>query len=119
MLFCYFDFKRRSQISLWLYFYLLLSFAIQTFHRLYYVDVVLGQNSTRNMAPSLADEILEVPLPTIAETNVSNGKHSITEDNHDDPVPVKKGKYNAIPGPLGLASASLEGKVALVTGAGK
>ncbi|KAK4641428.1 Trihydroxynaphthalene reductase [Podospora bellae-mahoneyi] len=28
-------------------------------------------------------------------------------------------KYNAIPGPLGLASASLEGKVALVTGAGR
>jgi hypothetical protein len=28
-------------------------------------------------------------------------------------------KYDAIPGPLGLASASLEGKVALVTGAGK
>ncbi|KAK5657575.1 hypothetical protein OQA88_3149 [Cercophora sp. LCS_1] len=33
-------------------------------------------------------------------------------------APVK-GKYNAIPGPLGLASASLEGKVALVTGAGR
>ncbi len=31
---------------------------------------------------------------------------------------AQKGKYNAIPGPLGLASASLEGKVALVTGAG-
>jgi hypothetical protein len=29
-----------------------------------------------------------------------------------------EGKYNQIPGPLGLASASLEGKVALVTGAG-
>lgn len=29
------------------------------------------------------------------------------------------GKYNAIPGPLGIASASLEGKVALVTGAGR
>ncbi|KAI1248535.1 hypothetical protein MGN70_009734 [Eutypa lata] len=28
-------------------------------------------------------------------------------------------KYDAIPGPLGLASASLEGKVALVTGAGR
>lgn len=27
-------------------------------------------------------------------------------------------KYDQIPGPLGLASASLEGKVALVTGAG-
>jgi tetrahydroxynaphthalene reductase len=29
-----------------------------------------------------------------------------------------KSKYDQIPGPLGLASASLEGKVALVTGAG-
>ena len=27
-------------------------------------------------------------------------------------------KYDAIPGPLGLESASLKGKVALVTGAG-
>lgn len=27
-------------------------------------------------------------------------------------------KYDQIPGPLGLAAASLEGKVALVTGAG-
>lgn len=34
-------------------------------------------------------------------------------------VTAKTGsKYDAIPGPLGLASASLEGKVALVTGAG-
>lgn len=30
-----------------------------------------------------------------------------------------KSKYDEIPGPLGLASASLEGKVALVTGAGR
>ncbi len=30
----------------------------------------------------------------------------------------KTSKYDQIPGPLGLASASLEGKVALVTGAG-
>jgi hypothetical protein len=28
-------------------------------------------------------------------------------------------KHDQIPGPLGLASASLEGKVALVTGAGR
>jgi len=32
---------------------------------------------------------------------------------------IEAGKYNAIPGPLGLASASLAGKVALVTGAGR
>ena len=34
-------------------------------------------------------------------------------------APSGTSKYDAIPGPLGLASASLEGKVALVTGAGK
>ncbi|PSR80836.1 hypothetical protein BD289DRAFT_462335 [Coniella lustricola] len=35
------------------------------------------------------------------------------------PQATRAGKYNAIPGALGLASASLEGKVALVTGAGR
>ena len=71
------------------------------------------------MAPTLTEEILEVPLPATSETNDINGKRSIAEDSHDGPEPAKKGKYTAIPGPLGLASASLEGKVALVTGAGK
>ncbi|KAK0610124.1 hypothetical protein B0T17DRAFT_621394 [Bombardia bombarda] len=33
--------------------------------------------------------------------------------------PAGSSKYDTIPGPLGLASASLEGKVALVTGAGR
>jgi len=33
--------------------------------------------------------------------------------------PVVTGKYNAVPGPLGLGAASLAGKVALVTGAGR
>jgi len=33
-------------------------------------------------------------------------------------APSGVSKYDQIPGPLGLASASLEGKVALVTGAG-
>lgn len=59
------------------------------------------------MAPGLVEE-----LP-ISPSEANNGKHSA------DPAAAKKGKYNAIPGPLGLASASLEGKVALVTGAGK
>lgn len=67
----------------------------------------------------LTEDILEVPLPTTTKTNGINGKHTLTEDVVEDPVPAKKGKYNAIPGPLGLASASLEGKVALVTGAGR
>ena len=33
-------------------------------------------------------------------------------------VPAGTSKYDQVPGPLGLASASLQGKVALVTGAG-
>lgn len=70
------------------------------------------------MAPGLTEE---TPLPINGSkgANVENGKHAITEEFQDGPAPTKKGKYNAIPGPLGLASASLEGKVALVTGAGE
>ena len=71
------------------------------------------------MAPGLTEEFPDVPLPTTTKTNGVNGKHTITEDVQEDPMPTKKGKYTAIPGPLGMASASLEGKVALVTGAGK
>lgn len=62
------------------------------------------------MAPGLVEE-----LP-ISPSQANNGKRV---NEHADPAAAKKGKYNAIPGPLGLASASLEGKVALVTGAGK
>lgn len=70
------------------------------------------------MAPGLTEE---TPLPINGSkgANVENGKHAMTEEFQDGPAPSKKGKYNAIPGPLGLASASLEGKVALVTGAGE
>lgn len=86
------------------------------------------------MAPGLTDEHFDVPLSpvkaisatnglangvTVNSSNGSNGKHAITDIVDDAPQAVKKGKYNTIPGPLGLASASLEGKVALVTGAGK
>lgn len=63
------------------------------------------------MAPSRTDDTF---------VDVAVEKRSIIEDAAAAaPAPAKKGKYNAIPGPLGLASASLEGKVALVTGAGK
>lgn len=61
------------------------------------------------MAPGLVED-----LPVSS----SNGKGA-TAEHAADPAASTKGKYNAIPGPLGLASASLEGKVALVTGAGK
>lgn len=61
------------------------------------------------MAPGLVED-----LPVSS----SNGKGA-TAEHAADPAAATKGKYNAIPGPLGLASASLEGKVALVTGAGK
>lgn len=63
------------------------------------------------MAPGLVEEI---PVSPNKATQGKRG-HAGTAD----PAAAKKGKYNAIPGPLGLASASLEGKVALVTGAGK
>lgn len=62
------------------------------------------------MAPARTEESYDLPVS-------STEKRSIVEDA--PAAPAKKGKYNAIPGPLGLASASLEGKVALVTGAGK
>ncbi|KAI7788565.1 tetrahydroxynaphthalene reductase [Diaporthe eres] len=70
------------------------------------------------MAPGLTEET-RLPINGSKGANVENGKHAITEEFQDGPAPAKKGKYNAIPGPLGLASASLEGKVALVTGAGR
>jgi tetrahydroxynaphthalene reductase len=40
-------------------------------------------------------------------------------DTTPTPTPATQGKYDAIPGPLGLQAASLAGKVALVTGAGR
>lgn len=70
------------------------------------------------MAPGLTEET-PLPINGAKGTNGENGKHAITEEFQDGAAPAKKGKYNAIPGPLGLASASLEGKVALVTGAGE
>lgn len=70
------------------------------------------------MAPGLTEET-PLPINGAKGTNGENGKHTMTEEFQDGPAPSKKGKYNAIPGPLGLASASLEGKVALVTGAGE
>lgn len=70
------------------------------------------------MAPGLTEET-PLPINGAKGANVENGKHAMTEEFQDGPAPSKKGKYNAIPGPLGLASASLEGKVALVTGAGE
>ncbi|KAI3395740.1 hypothetical protein diail_908 [Diaporthe ilicicola] len=70
------------------------------------------------MAPGLTEET-SLPINGTNGTKVENGKHAMTEEFSDGPATSKKGKYNAIPGPLGLASASLEGKVALVTGAGR
>lgn len=77
------------------------------------------------MAPGLTEEVPLSPAKvgnstngmTHAATEGVNGKHA-NVDESAAPAPSKKGRYNAIPGPLGLASASLEGKVALVTGAG-
>lgn len=67
------------------------------------------------MAPARTEEAYDLPVSPVK----TNEKRSIVEDATAAPAPAKKGKYNTIPGPLGLASASLEGKVALVTGAGR
>lgn len=89
---------------------------IQTFHPL--APDSQDTSSSQKMAPGLTEET-PLPINGAKGANVENGKHAITEEFQDGPAPAKKGKYNAIPGPLGLASASLEGKVALVTGAGE
>ncbi|KAK1495057.1 short chain dehydrogenase [Colletotrichum abscissum] len=51
-------------------------------------------------------------------TSMSGGLSTGVRARHEPPQSTGS-KYDAIPGPLGLASASLEGKVALVTGAGR
>ena len=56
------------------------------------------------------------PLPPSLSSGTSLGKPTTTYNMPG--VTKSTSKYDAIPGPLGLASASLEGKVALVTGAG-
>ncbi|KAM7214518.1 Trihydroxynaphthalene reductase [Rhypophila decipiens] len=65
-----------------------------------------------------------VPPPTSSGTTITKQTASISESKNTAKMPGvtsqnKPGHYNQIPGPLGLASASLEGKVALVTGAGR
>lgn len=64
------------------------------------------------------------PSTTLTSPNNINNANSITNTIASSRTTMpgatskKSSKYDAIPGPLGLASASLEGKVALVTGAG-
>lgn len=57
------------------------------------------------------------PIPSLS-SGTSLGK-SKTDTMPGVTETKPKSKYDQIPGPLGLASASLEGKVALVTGAGR
>lgn len=52
------------------------------------------------------------------DSNPQRTKGTVEFSNMPGLTSTTEGKYNQIPGPLGLASASLEGKVALVTGAG-
>ncbi|KAK3904445.1 Trihydroxynaphthalene reductase [Staphylotrichum tortipilum] len=65
---------------------------------------------------------------TTNETKHQQHNHTSSSNSHTIPtttmpgvtsIPSGTSKYDQIPGPLGLASASLEGKVALVTGAGR
>ena len=57
------------------------------------------------------------PSSTTAQSKTS-ATTSVTTTTMPGVTTATSSKYDQIPGPLGLASASLEGKVALVTGAG-
>jgi tetrahydroxynaphthalene reductase len=64
------------------------------------------------------------PLPEKAKESITTTTSSPTTTNKPTKMPgvtstTTPGRYTQVPGPLGLASASLEGKVALVTGAGR
>jgi len=73
--------------------------------------------SSSSSKPSAETKETKQPLPPSISSGTSLGKPTTETMPGLTNEPVK-GKYNQIPGPLGLASASLEGKVALVTGAG-
>jgi tetrahydroxynaphthalene reductase len=70
------------------------------------------QQYTSQSPPSSGTTIPKLPTTTTI-TNTSATMPGVTSDYGSS------SKYDEIPGPLGLASASLQGKVALVTGAGK
>ncbi|KXX73930.1 Trihydroxynaphthalene reductase [Madurella mycetomatis] len=60
------------------------------------------------------------PLQSLTSSGTELPKDSATVTTNSMPgLTSTPSKYDAIPGPLGLASASLQGKVALVTGAGR
>lgn len=77
-------------------------------------------SSSTRPSPSVPEKINEtVPAAyssTSSTTNNNNNNHNNTAKMPG--TTNAPGRFNQIPGPLGLESASLAGKVALVTGAG-
>jgi tetrahydroxynaphthalene reductase len=79
----------------------------------------LASHFSSSPRPSETKEKVTKTAPSNSSgTSLTN---AITSDKMPGTVsqPAQTGRFNQIPGPLGLASASLEGKVALVTGAGR
>lgn len=70
------------------------------------------QQYTSQSPPSSGTTIPKLPTTTTITSTLA-AMPGVTSDYGSS------SKYDQIPGPLGLASASLQGKVALVTGAGK
>ncbi|KAL1870539.1 hypothetical protein VTK73DRAFT_2578 [Phialemonium thermophilum] len=71
---------------------------------------------------SVTDSTTSAASDTTSSDSAANATATATATATKDSMPsamATGSKYDRIPGPLGLASASLEGKVALVTGAGR
>ncbi|KAK0713241.1 hypothetical protein B0T26DRAFT_359624 [Lasiosphaeria miniovina] len=71
--------------------------------------------SNPDPSPSETREAKPQPAPSTTSSGATLPKPAAKMPGLTSNTP---GKFSQIPGPLGLASASLEGKVALVTGAG-
>lgn len=82
------------------------------------IEAKQHHQSSRSPASSSSGTVFSKPPTaiTVQATKLPTTMPGLTSDNNGAPAGVSK--YDEIPGPLGLASASLQGKVALVTGAG-
>jgi hypothetical protein len=69
-------------------------------------------------SPASSGTTLSKPSHKATYTTTPAKMPGVTSSNGNGNGPAGASKYDQIPGPLGLASASLQGKVALVTGAG-
>jgi hypothetical protein len=69
-------------------------------------------------SPASSGTTLSKPSHAVTYTTTPAKMPGVTSSNGNGNGPAGASKYDQIPGPLGLSSASLQGKVALVTGAG-